>query len=371
VLKELFEFDNADFIESLRTEGFAVADRATTPYNQTLLSMNAVFGLDYVNDRVARLAEAGTAEDVRRTLTDDLDQSVVLQSLRAAGYRIVTVKSLYKGVTLPRTDRVIAPADSPFGLTYFETVLLHYTPIERLIVKLGIYDATYSKPKFSLAAHDLGGLTPPYFLYNHILAPHPPFNMTRDGALRAETFGIGDGAERETMPPGWYDAYRVGYLEKLRYINKAILAKVARLKEQVPDPKIILIHGDHGSGMYFYREGVAATCLKERFSPLVAIYSTYPRLQAAIGPDINLVNLYRAVFREAFDADLAPLPSRSYFAPWSHPGQLTQLNPERDLAEFGAACTRSRSPAIGAIEPEPSVAVATRAFGATDTPVDY
>lgn len=346
VLKELFGHDNTDFVESLRDAGFAVADRATAPYSQTLLSMNAVFALDYVNDRVADLAASGTMDDVRHALTADLDQSLVLRSLRAAGYPIIAVESLYNGVALPTTDRVISSADSRLGLTYFEAVLLHYTPVERLLVKLGIDDATHRKPKFSLAAHDLSGLTPPYFLYNHVVAPHPPFNMTDDGALRTDTFGMGDGSEREKMDAAWYGDYRTGYLEKLRYTNKAILAKIARLKEQVPDPKIIVIHSDHGSGMYLHKEDLAGTCLKERLSPLLAVYSSYPRLQAAIAPDINLVNLYRIIFREAFNADLNPLPNRSYFAPWSHPEQLTRIG-RRDLADFGPMCTQSGFPAIG------------------------
>ena len=43
VLAELYGFDNAPFLDRLRELGFAVADRATTPYNQTLLVMDSVF----------------------------------------------------------------------------------------------------------------------------------------------------------------------------------------------------------------------------------------------------------------------------------------------------------------------------------------
>jgi hypothetical protein len=100
-------------------------------------------------------------------------------------------------------------------------------------------------------AHGLSCLTPPYFLYNHIIAPHPPLNMTDDGALSADTFGMGDGYEREKMDAAW------------------------------------------------------------------------------CGGD------------------------RSYFAPWSHPGQLTRIG-RRDLADFGPMCTQSGFPAIGVTTPSHS-----------------
>jgi len=43
VLAELYGYDNTPFLDRLRELGFAVADRATSPYNQTLLVMDSVF----------------------------------------------------------------------------------------------------------------------------------------------------------------------------------------------------------------------------------------------------------------------------------------------------------------------------------------
>lgn len=356
VLKEVYGHDNAPFIGALRDAGFVVADRATTPYSQTLLSMNAVFGLGYINERVETLAKTMTMEEVRTTLTADLDRSLLVSSLRSIGYPVVTVESLYKGIKLTSTDQMISSADERLGLSYFETVLMHYTPVERLIVKLGLDDATYSKTRFALSAHDLSTIKAPFFLYNHIIAPHPPFNMMRDGDFRPETFGMGDGSEREKMDAAWYEDYRTGYLEKLRYTNKSILAKIQRIKEQVPDPKIIVIHSDHGGGMYLHKENKAATCAKERMSNFLAVYSSDAGVRQAIHPDMNLVNLYRTIFREGFGADFPSLPSRNYFAPWSHPEQLTLVSAD-DLGRTGPTCTLSGEPVATRYKTPPEIAV--------------
>ena len=42
VLQELYDFDNAEFLNSLRALGFTIVDDATVPYGQTLLTMNSV-----------------------------------------------------------------------------------------------------------------------------------------------------------------------------------------------------------------------------------------------------------------------------------------------------------------------------------------
>ena len=55
---------------------------------------------------------------------------------------------------------------------------------------------------------------------------------------------------------------------KLRYTNEAILDKLQHLVSGVPDPKIIVVHSDHGGGLYLDQESKTNTCLRERFSAL-------------------------------------------------------------------------------------------------------
>lgn len=341
VLKELYGWDNSDFIRSLRDLGFVVPAHITTAYSQTLLSMNSIFSLNYINDRVSALAENNTDEELRLALNQDLQNSRLLQSLKSLKYTLIDVESLYQGVHLENADHLIWARDESLGLSYFEKTLIDFTPIGRIIERLAVNDAMYTRVRFSLADHDYSKFKRPFFVYNHILAPHPPFNIAADGQVRPDSFRMGDGSHRLEIKPRWYEDYRKGYLAKLSYTNKAILAKVRHLIANVPDPKIIVVHSDHGGGLMLDKDNKARTCLKERMSAFLAVYSSGDFLASEIPDRMNLVNLYRVLLRNGFGADLPLLPSHSYFAAWEEPQRFEPVS-TAELETFGPTCTRPR-----------------------------
>jgi hypothetical protein len=175
---------------------------------------------------------------------------------------------------------------------------------------------------------------PPYMLYEHVLAPHPPFVIDRDGNtdIRSEYFNtISDANHATGNHPELIQLYRHGYLEKLLYTNKAALKQVSKMIADIEGSKIIIIHGDHGSGAsHNYDSQQFDSCLSERFSPFLAVYSDDSKLQkklAAIAADeFNLVNLYRVIFDETFGTELGQLKSRSFFVPWDQPQQPQLLD---------------------------------------------
>ena len=66
VLADLYQFDNTPFLDRLRGLGFAVADRATSPYNQTLLVMSSIFS----GTMLEGSERLNSAAEVRDTLRD-------------------------------------------------------------------------------------------------------------------------------------------------------------------------------------------------------------------------------------------------------------------------------------------------------------
>ena len=123
--------------------------------------------------------------------------------------------------------------------------------------------------------------------------------------------------------------YSEGYINKLRYINGAILQEIDRIKKTFSAPLIIVLHGDHGGGLYFDQNDKFKTCLHERFSPLLAVYATNPAILSAFTNNFNLVNIYRAIFRVLLNVKLPNLPDRSTFINWNldksfpiEPGEL-------------------------------------------------
>ena len=351
VLKELYNFDNSEFLDALRALGFTIVDDATVPYGQTLLTMNSVFALDFINDRVVSLSESLSEEGERMntSLRRDLEKSAVLEFLKSNGYRIIVIESLYPDVRLQNVDHTISFKGEDDGITYLESTLLLYTPLSYLFQALNLRSESYSHNKFALAKHELGAFNPPYFVYNHIIAPHPPFNMTGDGRLRTDPYGWADGSHRRDSDADFYESYRDGYIEKLRYTNGAILDKLQDLVSSVPDPKIIVVHSDHGGGLYLDQESKANTCLKERFSALLAVYSSDKRVTEGFPRTVNLANLYRILFNRGFGGDYALLPNRSYFAAWSNPTAFEIVEVD-ELRRFGPTCRKSAGASQGSTQ---------------------
>lgn len=330
VLRSVYGFDNAPFLDALRQRGFHIADKATTPYNQTLLVMSAIFSLGAVSEPgVIEIPENDHAS-LRRQLSRSLKSGVVATMLRDLGYELKSTPSTYLPLQwndVVQTDGH-APALRQFGLR--ETYIFSYDLLMNSQVLSPLIGPLLSK-YFDIAAIDYRNLTDvpkrrvsdstgrPQFVYQHILAPHPPFIITPDG--RPRPLGnfpvtLDDGShliQRNNVDPA---DYRDGYIDKLQYINGAILEQIDQLKRTLPGPLIIILHGDHGGGLHFDQDDRAHSCVNERFSPLLAVYATDPAIARQFDGDFNLVNIYRAIFRALLKIDLPNLPNRSMFISW-------------------------------------------------------
>jgi hypothetical protein len=191
----------------------------------------------------------------------------------------------------------------------------------------------------AFSADVVAKLEPPFFLYSHVLAPHPPFTMDREGnATSRWGFSLlGDGDHSLRNDESLIAPYREGYIEKLRYANGAVLAQVERMIDRIEGPLIIVIHGDHGSGSRLIQDSAEKTCLMERMRTTVAIYSNVPKIRAAIsvGGIDNTVNIYRVIFATLLGREFS-LAEGQYFAEWSAPTRPLSLSG----ANFERNCER-------------------------------
>ena len=344
VLRDLYGFDNAPFLDDLRALGFAVADGATTPYGQTLLAMASIFSMNYLDAHVAAVeaAHPGLSEGgFRRRLASHFRSSPVRRATADRGYGFVAVDTEYGPLRVSDADQLLVSPDLS-GLTYFERELYGMTPLLPITNRLAARDDRHTpeatRAVFALGDHGGGDAEPPVLVYNHVVSPHPPFSLDRDGRPRNLDRGsLGDGNHWLGGDPERERLYREGYLEKLRFTNRALLAQLRGLIATAEGPLVIVVHGDHGGGLYLDHGDVDRTCAKERFATLLAVYASSGRAQRALGHDVNLVNLYRIVFAAEFGADLPRLPNRSYFVPWDDPRGFGLVDPER-LRAYDARC---------------------------------
>lgn len=333
VLHDLYDFDNTGFVGALEAMGFRVLDQTVTPYGQTLMTMNAVFSMNYLNEDIAAIADQ-SPKQVRQAMHGWFIQSPVRRILERAGYAIVSVEGSYPPLSLRPADRVIAPPHDWTASTLLGRAVYAMTPLGAPIIH-GLFGGradTRESVRFGLADHADDPHARPSFIYRHVLAPHPPFDLNRDGSVReTKATGFPDGDHwSPTLPPEERRRrYRDGYLEKLMYTNDQLLALSRAVIQRTDEPLIIILHGDHGGGMRLAHDDFSKTCAKERFSPFVAVYSSEPELTAALPEDLNLVNLYRALLGKMLGEDIQALEDRSYFAEWNQPTLLERLNAVR------------------------------------------
>jgi hypothetical protein len=281
-----------------------------------------------------------TDERLRLFLARSTLEGLVIEAFRGQGHEIHFTESGYNAFRYPRSAHLIAAPAGPFELSLIDIhFLLFY--VDPLGVRL-LGPAQQSAPldrrvKAALSPGIAGQLKPPFFLYSHVLSPHPPFSIDRDGNPTGDRYfsRIEDGDEATRGSGALVDRYRAGYVEKLRFTNEAILAQVTRMIGDIDGPLVIVIHGDHGGGSRLAQEDAGATCLRERMQTTVAIYTNVPEIREAyrstgLG---NIVNIYPILFA-ALAGTEPVLRSGQFFARWSAPGEADSL----EGADFDRNC---------------------------------
>ena len=361
VLAENYGYDNRPFLNELEGLGFTVFDGAHSPYNQTSLNLAAVFSGTYLDlENLTR--DVSDRNELHSSLARFVGNSPVLSAINQSGYRTLTTDTGYAFSDLWYFDQIGAPTESVGLLNLFETRLLVRSGLGFLMV---VAHATSSAldPQTEATENGLGrqanqlnillryAFESPipsdrdgnFFLYQHILSPHPPFTIDREGrdwARFADRFGgIPDGSHVVYNNEENRADYIVGYREKLIYTNSAVLARLRRLIGEATKPLIVVVHGDHGGGAYYDQDELSLTCVSERFSPLLAIYASDPvwrdEIRDRLSGSPNLVNIYRAIFATVYDADITMLEDSSYYMPWTDIYGMIPVDPERRSESCG------------------------------------
>ena len=314
VLNELFGVDNSPFLDALRSRGFKVADGATANFNQTILSTTSLLDMNYLES--AFKDADGNPKHLRSLVAHRFRSSATLDLLSRAGYRFDATPTIYAPLSVDWGEPV---ARRPLcAVTFFEDGYFMKTPMHLWCKYTGEDLGGYFRLSFA-EAMTRGPVTsgPPVFQFRHVLSPHPPFILNAEGEPvepRGPGWSPSDGSGFIHGDPQLREEYRAGYADQVQGLNRHLLRLVDNLLKS-PRPKIIIMHGDHGSGLYHEqkRDKAERTCIWERFSPLLAVYAFDGRLQEAIPEDISLVNVYRALFSVYFGAEFPPLENRHYY----------------------------------------------------------
>lgn len=343
VLNDLYGYDNRSFLDDLRQMGFFIANRSTSNYNQTMLSLTSSLNMDYLQEILPGVEEGATD---RGLLVVPLQNNNVFRRFREEGYLITLFETGYAQTELPTADLFLESKhrEKTFigiaGVNPFEGILLRSSAGLLLLDALRKLpmpsewiwlDAPYERHRQQIlfefdGLKKIPELEGSHFVFAHVLAPHPPFVFGKNGeaVMHREPYSIQDGDRY----PGTREEYISGYREQLQYVNELLLDALEAIIAKSSAPPIIILQGDHGPGAYLEWESPETSNMHERISILNAYY--LPGLPSSpVYPSITPVNTFRVILNEYFGAQYVMLKDKCYFSTWSHPFQFIPV-PERD-----------------------------------------
>ena len=330
ILQTLYEFDNSGFLNDLSARGFYVAEKPSSNYIQTMLSLSSSLNMDYLQSLNAN----GTKIDKRGDLVHLVENNKVRSILAQHGYQLVSFHNEYKATI---SSAEIYYDDSQSGLAYpvtaFESILIDHSMARVLSHVPALNKALIGMPYDTHRRHilltfiklqDVPSLEGNYFVYAHIIAPHPPFVFDEDGRVvnHDTPFTLNDA--NYYIRDHSHKNYLAGYRRQIQYVNRLVLETVDAILTRSTTPPIIIIQSDHGPGAYLHWGSLENTLPAERFGILNAYYfpnQDYTRLYPSISP----VNSFRVLLNQFFEADYPLLPDRHYYSSWSLPFDFVEV----------------------------------------------
>lgn len=332
ILKEIYKYDNSDFISCLERNGFFVAGKSRSNYSQTAFSLASSLNMQYLDDLRKNLGE--NSQD-RLPLKKMIFFSKVSNNFKKIGYSYVHINSPYillTGVN-PNADLNLNPTQS---LNEFEYLFLSTTAL-RPFLKGGLeklidqrqtdVHADFTLNTLTLLQDTIPKIKKPTFTFAHVVSPHPPFVFGPNGEKinRGVFFLPSDGDH-------WIERYKYGtredYIEQYKnqmvFLNKKLCKTVEKILENSSIPPVVILQADHGPGAFLKWEDPESSNLKERTS----IFNAYRLPQngkALLYDSISPVNSFRIVFNALFGGNFKLLEDKSYHSTWSKPYRFIEI----------------------------------------------
>jgi hypothetical protein len=234
------------------------------------------------------------------------------------GYRYVHFQNGYDNLTECPLEGAICikgnvqSSGSAIQFDEFNIAVLSRTPVMDVIAMFTDADRSIENSMFLRGAvHELTDRLSqlpedgePFFLYAHILAPHPPIRFKRDCSVRTAAPDLLD----------WNAADKAAFIDQLICVNNEATTLLDKVIEMDPQA-IIVLQSDHGTAFrrQFKKPFDAwdAADLKERFGALNAL-----RMPDVCSDDtrgtVDLVNSFARVLNCVSDSHLPDKGARQF-----------------------------------------------------------
>jgi hypothetical protein len=243
VLKEFFDFDDTPFLNGLRGLDFVVYDHAVASFPETAFSISSTLSLGPL---VGETGSPDRIPPIRDLALRVRGRNVVVSTMRAMGYRYIHFQNGYDDLTrCPLQNAVCIRGNVGHRLQFdeFDIALLSKTPLIDAIAlghsRLKIDETPFARGAVSDLTDrlsDIQAYRGPFFLYAHILAPHPPIRFRQDCSIRPADIDL----------QRWDASDKPAFLEQLACVNREALDLVGKIVSHDPQA-IVLVQSDHGT----------------------------------------------------------------------------------------------------------------------------
>ncbi|GAH04134.1 unnamed protein product, partial [marine sediment metagenome] len=233
-LKEIYSFDNSEFINYLSNRGFYVASQSRSNYQTTSHSLASSLNMEYINylsDKV------GKESSDRAAVYAMLQDYKVWRFLRSKGYKFIHLGSLWHPTS--RNKYADMNINLAYSLEFLQllssTTMFH--PIDSGLGITGFADFRLMQRKRVLYKFEklaeIPDLKEPTFVFAHMVIPHGPYVFDRNGNFVTEE----EEKKRTEI---------VNYVDQLIFVNKRIEMLIDRLLSNSQVPPIIILQADEG-----------------------------------------------------------------------------------------------------------------------------
>lgn len=287
-LKKYLNFDNHALDSMMKSSGFYVAGKAKSNYNATPLSVSSTFNMQYFQEIYE--GYQFDAVDLQRAWYT-LKKSFIPDFLRKNKYDIITYSIDSTGEIAPAKFNGVVQEEIFWGHTLLaclqKDIFWNFYSIAPFLRPHNhfIEQHTWEKRNIRNLFSEIGkNRNKPRFVYVHLMLPHSPFCLDRNGKFR----------EYSEMEKESGEAY----LEQVLYSNK-LIEDVLVFAKRITTPLVMIIQGDHG---YRDRTPVKAN-YETKFMNLSTYYFSdhdYRLLYDSISP----VNTFRVILNKYFNTNI-------------------------------------------------------------------
>ena len=322
-LRDLYSYDNSEFLSELRKRGFYVADKSFSNYPHTILCFSTTLNMDYLPNVVKEIDPKSTNLN---PMMQKMRYNKVWDFLKKRGYQTMAFSAGTEVTAMKSADIYLT---SGWLSSEFHNVIVDMTPVWLFCQKLSripIYrqrvlnnfERMEQQAYRPVRADAPAAKRTPRFIFAHFLVPHEPFVFGPNGEP-VDPPDLNVSPEPDYIEEGIRARFRKFHCDQTTYVGKRTLQAIDKIfagYEPGHEP-IIILQGDHGPALNMRGHGENPTdaTFKERFRILNAYYMP-GKGHKGLYPDITPVNSFRVILNNYFGTDYEMLEGRCYWSWW-------------------------------------------------------